>query len=370
MTKIVNSLLVPTAPNLPASPKEYESRYHDQNNNVLRLYFNQLGGNALSSLLGPLGAQYLNAPVLSAYDTTNQYDGSTAIPYAVRFNTTAIGEGVAITSRDFVGTGSIAATTLTITGVDSGRMYPSNLLSGTGVTAGTYSYLQLSSTATPIADTQTFVSGGVAGTTTFVVSGGGGHIEARQFVSGTGVPANTRVVSASYDIPSGNTTVVLATAFTVQASGNYAFRPWGYQGTYAVSPSQTVASTQITAQLPSLLTFTYPGVYDIQYSLQFTNTDNNIIHDVDVWFRKNDVDLPHSNSVFSVPGKRSGANGQLIAVINYLVDVQTDDVVEIIWHTSSSQVYIEAIPAQTAPIRPAAPSAIVTATFVSTLTQA
>ena len=197
MPKIINSLTVPASPYLPLSPKAYESRYVDQTNNVLRLYFNQLGSTAVSTLLGPLGWQHLNTPYGSFYDVTDQYDGSTTIPYAVRFSNTAFGYGVSIGSRDFVGTGSITATTLTITAVTSGRMYPANLLSGTGVTAGTYSYLQLSSTATPISGTQTYVSGGAIGATTFVVSGGAGNIDVRQFVSGTGVPANTRVVSAS-----------------------------------------------------------------------------------------------------------------------------------------------------------------------------
>lgn len=370
MSAIVNSLLVPTAPNLPAAPKVYEGRYHDQLANVLRLYFNQLGGNVVSSLLGPLGAQHLNAPMLSAYDTSNQYDGSTAIPYAVRFNTTSLGAGCAITSRGFVGTGSISLTTLTITAVSSGRMYPSNLLSGTGVTAGTYSYLQLSSTTAPITGTQTFVSGGGIGVAVFVVSGGGGEIEARQFVSGTGIPTNTRVVSAVYDTVTGNTTVTLSANFTIQAAGTYVFRPWGYEGTYAVSPSQTVASTTITGTLPSLITFTYPGIYNIQFSLQFTNTDNNSVHEVDVWLRKNDVDIPDSNSRFSIPGKHSGLNGQLIAALNFFVEAQAGDVIEIIWHTDNSTIFIETIPEQTNPIRPLNPSAIVTATFVSTLTEA
>lgn len=369
MTKIVNSLLVPTAPNLPAAPKEYEARYQDQFANVLRLYFNQLGGTALASLLGPLGGQHLNIPFGSFYDTTDQHDGSTTIPYAVRLNTTAIGDGVSIGSRDFVGTGSISLTVLTITSVFSGRMYPANLLSGTGVTAGTYSYLQLSSTATPIAGTQTFVSGGASGTNTFIVSGGSGAVEVRQFVSGTGVPANTRVVTASYDIGTGYTTVTLSNNFTVQASGNYVFRPWGYEGTYSVSPSQTVASTQISATLPSLITSTYPGIYNVQFSFQFTNTDTQI-HDIDIWLKKNDVDIPDSNSQFSVPNKHGGVNGHLIAALNFPVDMQTDDALEIVWHTSSSDVFMETIEPQTAPIRPRTPSAIVTVSFVSTLATA
>jgi len=241
------------------------------------------------------------------------------------------------------------------------------LLSGTSVTSGTYVYLQLSSTATPITGTQTFVSGGGVGTATFVVSGGGGNIEPRQFVSGTGVPANTRVTDVSYDSGTGNTTVTLSAAFTLQAAGAYVFRPWGYEGTYSVSPSQTVSSTSITGVLDSMITFEYAGIYNIQFSLQFSNTDNNTIHEVDVWFKKNDADIPDSNSRFSIPGKHSGLNGQLIAALNFVTDVAAGDVIEIIWHTDSSTVFIETIAAGTAPIRPETPSAIVTVTFVSEL---
>lgn len=349
-------------PALPVAPQTYNPTWGASTLNVLRLYFNQLH-QLLAALIGRYGAAYLDFPHGSFHDTTNQYDGSTSIPYAVRFNTTDLSNGVTITSRDFVGTGSIALTVLTITAVTSGRMYPSNLLSGTGVTVGTYSYLQLSSTAAPLTGPYNFVSGGAIGAFTVVLDTVAG-LEARQFISGTGLPANTRIITVD---PLTNTVTVNA-AFTVQASGTYTVRPWGYEGTYSVSPSQTVASTTITATLPSMITFGVDGQYNIQYSLQFTNIDNNTIHDVDVWFRKNDVDIPHSNSVFSVPGRHTGANGQLIAAINFFADnIVAGDVIEIIWHTSSSNVYIETIPAQTSPTRPAAPSSIATVQFVSRL---
>lgn len=370
MSTILNSLLVPTAPSLPIAPKDYEPRYHDQVNNVLRLYFNQLGGNDVTTLLGPLGAQHLNAPLLSAYDTSNQYDGSTSIPYAVRFNSTAIGQGISVNSRTFNGTCEIALTVMTCTEALAGRLYPSMLLYGLGVTSGTYVYLQLSSTATPITGTQNYVSGGAVGTNTFVVSGGSGNIAVRQFVSGTGVPANTRVNSLTYDAELNRTTVVLSANFTVQAAGSYVFRPWGYEGTYSVSPSQTVSSRIISGALPSLLVPAQPGIYNVQFSLQFSNTDNNIVHEVDVWLRVNDVDIPNSNSRFSIPGKHSGLNGQLIASLNVFTELRAGDELELVWHTDNSTVYIETIPAQTNPIRPQTPSAIVTLTFVSTLTTA
>lgn len=359
MPTIVNGLLTTVPPNLPVAPKDYEARYHDQLNNILRLFFNQAYG-SLGTLIGPLGGQHLNAPLLSAYDVTTQYDGSTSIPYAVRFGTTAIGKGITVESRLFSGTAGISTTTMTVSAVSSGRLFPSMLLSGTGVTSGTYVYLQLSSTATAVA---TPTGSGTTGTPTLTVSSATG-IEPRQFVSGTGVPANTRVISVV------GTTVTLSANLTTGASGTYTFRPWGYEGTYSVSPSQSVSSTLITGNLPSMITPAQPGIYNVQFSLQFTNVTNNTVHDVDVWFRKNDVDIADSNSQFSIPGAHSGHNGQLIAALNYFVELEAGDNLEIVWHTTNSDVSIETIAAQTNPIRPQIPSAIVTVTFVSTITTA
>ena len=117
-----------------------------------------------------------------------------------------------------------------------------------------------------------------------------------------------------------------------------------------------------------MISFGYSGIYNLQFSLQFSNTDTKI-HDVDVWIRQNDVDIPYTNSVFSIPNKHGGVNGQLIAALNVFVAVQAGDVVELVWHTTNSAVYIETIPAGTAPVRPASPSAIATVSFVSELPQ-
>jgi hypothetical protein len=45
---------------------------------------------------------------------------------------------LALTRTNFVGTGSISGTTLTISAVSSGKLYINSLVSGTGVSAGTY----------------------------------------------------------------------------------------------------------------------------------------------------------------------------------------------------------------------------------------
>lgn len=357
---IKNSLTPVATPSLPVAPREYETRYHDQLNNVLRLYFNQIGTSNLNTLLGVAGGQHLNTVYGAFQDDTSQYDGSTTIPYAFRLNTTDYSQGISVVAREVVSTSSITTTTLTCTAITSGRFYPGMLLSGTGVTAGTYIYLQLSSTAAAVA-TPTG-SGGGAGVNTLTVSDATG-IEERQFVSGTNIPANTRVINVS------GTTITLSANMTGAASGTYTFRPWGYTGTYSVSPSQTVASTTISGTSSSKITVAQPGLYNIQFSAQFTNTDTQI-HDIDIWFKKNDVTIPKSNSQFSIPGSHGGTNGHLIAALNYFVDLEADDYVEIVWHTANSAVFVEAIPIQTAPIRPATPSIIVTVSFVSTLATA
>lgn len=289
------------------------------------------------------------------YDTTDQHDGSTTIPYAMRLNTTSYSNNVSIVARTVVSTSSIATTTLTCTAITSGRFYPGMILSGTGVTAGTYIYLQLSSTATAVA-TPTG-SGGGAGVNTLTVSSATG-LEARQFISGTNIPANTRIVDVS------GTTVTLSANMTGAASGTYTVRPWGYQGTYSVNPSQTVASTTISGETDSQIQVALPGIYNIQFSAQFTNTDTSA-HDVDIWFKKNDVTISDSNSQFTIPSSHGGTDGHLIAALNFFVELAANDVIEIVWHTANSAVYIQEIPAQTSPIRPATPSVIATVNMVA-----
>lgn len=347
-------------PNLPLPKDEYSKLYLNQLTNVLRLYFNQINDEVNNLIGDPYGGANLAFPNGAFQDNSTQHDGSTTIPYAVRLNTTDYSNGVSVEPREVVSTASIgpASTTMTVTSISSGRFYPGMILSGTGVTSGTYVYLQTTSTAAAVA-TPTG-SGGGAGFFTFTVSSPT-NIEAREFVSGTGIAANTRVTDIT------GTTVTVDTALTGAVSGTVTFRPWGYKGTYLVSPSQTVASTTISGVTDTKITAAISGRYNIQFSLQFTNPDN-AIHDIDIWFKKNDVTIPASNSQFSINARKSAGNpSHLIAALNFFVDLNANDYIEIVWHTSNSAVYMEAIAAQTAPIRPATPSAIVTVSFVSAL---
>lgn len=64
-------LVVPAPPRLPQAPLVYEQRHHSQHSDVLRLYFNQLGGN-VAALAGVRGGEYLNNPYGAVQRTTNK----------------------------------------------------------------------------------------------------------------------------------------------------------------------------------------------------------------------------------------------------------------------------------------------------------
>ena len=87
----------PAAPNLPLAPFQYDSRYQEQFNNVLRLYFNRLNNN-LFALFGNYGGQYIQLPLGSFYDTTDQTAASTTVAYPITLNSTSISNGVTISN--------------------------------------------------------------------------------------------------------------------------------------------------------------------------------------------------------------------------------------------------------------------------------
>jgi len=133
---------------------------------------------------------------------------------------------------------------------------------------------------------------------------------------------------------------------------------------YAVTFNTTDYALGASLSNSSRLNVNYSGLYNLQFSIQFANTDTQI-QDVDIWFRKNGTDIANSNSKFSVPNSHGGTNGHLIAALNFYLELAKNDYVQIMWATTSTQVTIEQLPAQTSPTRPATPSAIATLQYLS-----
>lgn len=145
-------------------------------------------------------------------------------------------------------TGSISGTTLTVTAVSSGTLYPGQTIQGTGITAGTIitalggsaalSYsITTAGTGYAVGDTITVVGGIYSAQTTYTVAtiGGSGAVTGLTLVSNgnytikPGTPSSTTT--------SGNGTgLTLTLTFGTGAGGT---------GTYVISTSQTVSSTTV-----------------------------------------------------------------------------------------------------------------------------
>ena len=136
---------------------------------------------------------------------------------------------------------------------------------------------------------------------------------------------------------------------------------------YAVTFNTTDFSNGVTVASGSRITVADAGIWNLQFSIQFTNTTN-ASQDVDVWFRVNGTNAANSNSRFGfAPRKGVGDPYHIIAALNYFVSLNATDYVEIMWRPTDVGVSIEQYAAGTSPTRPAVPSAIATVSFVSNL---
>ena len=135
---------------------------------------------------------------------------------------------------------------------------------------------------------------------------------------------------------------------------------------YAITYDVTDISDSVYLSNSSRLNVTYPGVYNLQFSIQFNNTDTQI-HDVDVWAAVNGTNVDNSNSRFSVPNSHGGTDGHLIAALNLFLSMEAGDYVELYWATTNTDVTIEHLPAASSPTRPETPSVIATMSFVSSI---
>lgn len=177
-----------------------------------------------------------------------------------------------------------------------------------------------------------------------------------EYFRGRGDPLTLPHISASdstNQYAAGNNTPTLILWNTLESSSGFILDPSGY-----AAP-------------------TYSGVYKIDYSLQFINTDN-VFHDVFVWLEVNGgTQVPNSSSRFTVPARKSATDfGYLVGYSSVTFEIQAGDEIKLYWATSQAYnpvgpingVYIDHIPAQTVPYaRPANPSTVGSITFVSAL---
>ena len=136
---------------------------------------------------------------------------------------------------------------------------------------------------------------------------------------------------------------------------------------YPITINSTTLANNVSIVDSSKITFAVEGVYNIQFSIQLSNNDN-ATQDIDIWFSKNGSDIADSNSRFGLaPRKSAGDPYHVIGSLNFVDSFQAEDYVELYWRSSNTNAYIEYYSAQSSPTRPAIPSVILTATFVSSV---
>lgn len=114
----------------------------------------------------------------------------------------------------------------------------------------------------------------------------------------------------------------------------------------------------VTLVSGSRLTVPNDGIYNLQFSIQYKNVDN-AQHDATVWIRINNSDLANSATQYTVPARKSaGIFGYAVASLTFLLDLNANDYVQIVWVPTSTTVSIEHLPASVSPAYPAIPAII------------
>ena len=124
---------------------------------------------------------------------------------------------------------------------------------------------------------------------------------------------------------------------------------------YAIKHNTTDISGSISMIDGTKITVDDAGVYNIISTQQFVHTSGGTAT-ITGWLRKNGSDVPNSATDLRLKG-----NGDKdLYAINYMVELTSNDYVELMWSADDSNTEIQATAGRTSPTRPAVPSVITT----------
>lgn len=108
------------------------------------------------------------------------------------------------------------------------------------------------------------------------------------------------------------------------------------------------------------IVFATPGIYNVQISGQLLNYTASV-DNVTLWFALDGTDIPASASIVAVPSIHGQKPGATILSLNILVDVLTNQYMQVKWATDSGDTVVATYPAGTNPVHPVSPAIILTA---------
>jgi len=133
---------------------------------------------------------------------------------------------------------------------------------------------------------------------------------------------------------------------------------------YAMTLNTVDYANGVSVASNSRITVAGAGIWNLQWSGQFENTDSQD-HDVRVWLKINGTVVTGSTGFFAVPSKHGSVNGHSLVGWNYFLSLDATDYVELWWETDNTQVSIQTYAA--AGNYPSTASLIATMSFVSNL---
>lgn len=132
---------------------------------------------------------------------------------------------------------------------------------------------------------------------------------------------------------------------------------------YVMPINQTDFSNDVTRSNGTRIVFPTAGVYNIQWSGQFTNT-NSLPQDLNIWLRINGVDIVGSLGTVYIAGTHAGQDGHVIAGWNYFLQFAANQYLEIVWSASATGINLASVGASSSPTKPTTAALVVTANQV------
>lgn len=133
---------------------------------------------------------------------------------------------------------------------------------------------------------------------------------------------------------------------------------------YAMTLNTIDYANGVSVASNSRITVADAGIWNLQWSGQFENTDSQD-HDVRVWLKINGTVVTGSTGFFAVPSKHGSVNGHSLVGWNYFLSLDATDYVELWWETDNTLVTLQTYAA--AGNYPSTASLIATMSFVSNL---
>jgi hypothetical protein len=136
-----------------------------------------------------------------------------------------------------------------------------------------------------------------------------------------------------------------------------------------ITYNQPVITQGIAVRNGGEIWFEKAGQYLVTFTLQVSNRGN-AAQEFEVWAGYDGSNYPLSNTRFDIAARKSGSIwAHIVPAVTGIFTVTNPDTeyLTIKWWSDSTDVFLEHYPVNTSPTRPAIPSVILTANFVSRL---